>query len=154
MWWWNWSLNIAIFIYLPPFIDKAKHEEYIPLGMYGEIHSVAELSYSFPWEFLYRTFIFLRCHRLNSLRPFVKLDGIGSLWKDVILNRCSRECDQKVLIDEKLLWNIQYMMKRLYSSVTTGSCFSFKIGTLLIQSCLNNENKVHQQVFETLYRNY
>ena len=94
-------MNIAIFIYLPPFIDLAKYEEYILLGMYGEIHSVAELSYSFPWEFLYRTFIFLRCHRLNSLRPFVKLDGIGSLWKDVILNSCSRKCDQKVLIDEK-----------------------------------------------------
>ena len=70
----------------------AKYEEYIPLGMYGEIHSVAELSYSFPWEFLYRTFIFLRCHRLNSLRPFVKLDGIGSLWKDVILNSCFSHC--------------------------------------------------------------
>ena len=47
----------AIFIYFPPFIDYAKYEEYTLLGMYGELLSGAELSYQFPWEFLYRTFI-------------------------------------------------------------------------------------------------
>ena len=47
----------AIFIYFPPFIDYAKYEEYTLLGMYRELHSGAELSYSFPWEFLYRTFM-------------------------------------------------------------------------------------------------